>query len=851
MGMAKPWAGPGVPTPRQLRVTTQYLSEAVKNPGLAVDPCIIGGELRRRRLTLVPGAVVWELAEEVLMEKAQADLTALKKQGDELQRQCADSAATLKSINETLKGLSTSVPHVDSTLQVLQKSVDAMGNRVTQLGRCTTGDRAVSPRQASPGAMDAGQPSGTLKVVIPHHTTGRKDFPHTPIQFDIGDRSGAFDESGYNTSRVGNYHSRPPKQISPGLMERTPSGGKLFISAATVAHLKLATQEVEPVTVQVADSRKSQITTAVREAAWECRGAKFKTTFRVFNIPCYDIILGMDWLNECGKMWIDWPNKTLRFRVQGKRVTLKGIKDNVRHRDAISASGDSKIDQTKRSCTGHSSRVQAGEAYENSPLPPEIEQLLQGHANCFDTPKDLPPHRSFDHGIELMPGVQPVNVKPYLYSPQQKDEIERQIKDMIRQGIIKPSQSPFASPVLLVRKKDGTWRFCVDYRQLNAVTVKDRYHMPIVDELLDELAGAQFFTKLDLRSGYHQIRMRDEDERKTAFKTHEGHYEFRVMPFGLTSAPATFQTAMNTIFAHAIRRFVLVFVDDVLIYSKTLADHKRHLAEVFQILEQNKLFLKKSKCSFAQKSLEYLGHIISANGVATDPAKISAVQHWPQPRDVKQVRGFLGLAGYYRKFIRHFGIICRPLTNLLKKNVPFVWSPVVDDAFQTLKRALVQAPVLALPDFQQEFVIEMDACATGIGAVLMQHGHPLTFLSRALGPKNQALSIYDKECLAILLAIEKWKSYLQHAPFVIHTDQRSLIHLGEHKFNTKIQQKAFFRLLGLQYKIIYKKGKANVAADALSRRPMALCAVSMARPRWMEIVIEGYTKDEKSKQLYT
>jgi hypothetical protein len=362
-----------------------------------------------------------------------------------------------------------------------------------------------------------------------------------------------------------------------------------FISAATVAHLKLATQEVEPVTVQVADSRKSQITTAVREAAWECRCAKFKTTFRVFNIPCYDIILGMDWLNECGKMWIDWPNKTLRFRVQGKRVTLKGIKDNVRHCDAISAVEIQKlIKQNAVAQVIHLCPV--GEAYENSPLPPEIEQLLQGHANCFDTPKDLPPHRSFDHGIELMPGVQPVNVKPYLYSPQQKDEIERQIKDMIRQGIIKPSQSPFASPVLLVRKKDGTWRFCVDYRQLNAVTVKDRYHMPIVDELLDELAGAQFFTKLDLRSGYHQIRMRDEDERKTAFKTHEGHYEFRVMPFGLTSAPATFQTAMNTIFAHAIRRFVLVFVDDVLIYSKTLADHKRHLERYFR-------YWNKTNCS--------------------------------------------------------------------------------------------------------------------------------------------------------------------------------------------------------------------------------------------------------------
>jgi hypothetical protein len=272
---------------------------------------------------------------------------------------------------------------------------------------------------------------------------------------------------------------------------------------------------------------------------------------------------------------------------------------------------------------------------------------------------------------------------------------------------------------------------------------------------------------------------------------------------------------------------------------------------VFQILEQNHLFLKRSKCSFAQKSLEYLGHIISTAGVATDPAKIEAVQQWPRPSNIKQLRGFLGLAGYYRKFIRQFGVICRPLTNLLKKNTTFVWSPLTNDAFVTLKKALVQAPVLALPDFSQEFVLETDACATGVGAVLMQKGHPLAFLSRALGPKNQALSIYDKECLAILLAIEKWKPYLQHGTFVIHTDQKSLTQLGEHKFNTMTQQKAFFRLMGLQYKIIYKKGTTNTAADSLSRRPQEVNAVSIVTPKWMEVVTEWYTKDEKTKKLYT
>ena len=353
------------------------------------------------------------------------------------------------------------------------------------------------------------------------------------------------------------------------------------------------------------------------------------------------------------------------------------------------------------------------------------------YADLFEEPKTLPPQRALDHKIPLVTGATPPQVRPYRVPQHQKKEMEEQIKKLLDAHLIKHSQSPFAAPILLVKKKDGSMRLCTDYRKLNALTIKNKFPIPVIEDLLDELHGAKYFTKLDLRSGYHQIRMSPEDIPKAAFRTFLGHFEYLVMPFGLSNAPSTFQELMNTIFAPYLRKFVPVFFDDILIFSRSLKEHLEHIKLVMELLRENQLYAKMSKCVFEVQQVEYLGHVISEKGVATDPQKISAIAEWPTPKNITKLRSFLGLASYYRRFIKGYDVICRPLHDLLKKG-NFSWQPEYSTAFQQLKHALTSALVSALPDFTQPFVLETDTCGKGIGAMLMQQGRPYSALEMLL-----------------------------------------------------------------------------------------------------------------------
>lgn len=586
-----------------------------------------------------------------------------------------------------------------------------------------------------------------------------------------------------------------------------------FLNPNIAHQLGLPITPAAPLRFTTASGQPLSPSGAVTNITVSIQDYNFTASFLLLPVAGCDLVLGAQWLDTLGLIGWHFLEKIMIFLVNGHWHILKGLTNHSSPTDPNTLLALFSPDHS--SPISHLLSTPTSPIIE--PLLPPIHHLLTKYQDLFTTPTELPPSRPIDHRITLLPNSSPVNVRPYRYPHSQKAELETQVHEMLTNGLIQPSCSPYSSPVLLVKKKEGTWRFCVDYRALNAITVKDRFPIPVVDELLDELRGATYFSKLDLRASYHQIRMQPEDIPKTAFRTHDGHYEFVVMPFGLTNAPSTFQSLMNHVFRPMLRKFVLVFFDDILVYSPDLPSHLQHLEEVFITLQQNHLKVKQSKCSFAQPKVEYLGHIISGLGVSVDPSKVQCIMEWPKPSSLKALRGFLGLAGYYRRFVQHFGIIAKPLTDMLRAD-NFIWTPHSEAAFVQLKQALTSAPVLALPDFTKPFTVETDASGLGIGAVLSQNKHPIAFLSKSLSPRNQALSVYDKEMFAILFAIEKWRPYLIGNSFTILTDHQTLKHLLDQRISTPSQHKWLAKLLGYDYKIEYRAGHLNTVPDLLSRQ---------------------------------
>ncbi|KAE8662761.1 hypothetical protein F3Y22_tig00113145pilonHSYRG00200 [Hibiscus syriacus] len=533
-------------------------------------------------------------------------------------------------------------------------------------------------------------------------------------------------------------------------------------------------EQTHPLTITVANGEKLYSSAMSKKLKWGMQGSQFEHDFRVLTLEGSDMVLGVDWMKKYSPLLMDFNNMTMSFKKDGEEITLRG-KQNSPTVKVISDSKLQKLMGKNNDITGEIFML-SGEVRTNM-VPVELQSLLEEYSVVFEEPKGMPPPREHDHSIILKEGTEAVDIRPYRMPYHQKSEVEKQIKEMLSSSIIQTSKSPFASPL---------------------------------EDLLDELTGASYFSKLDLRSGYWQIRITLEDIPKTAFRSNHGHFEFK---------------------------------------------HAMHLRTVLEVLKQNQLFAKRTKCLFGQQEVEYLGYIISKQGVATDPAKIQAMQQWKLPKTLKSLRGFLGLTGYYRRFIKGYGEIAKPLTTMLKKD-QFQWTEESKAAFEFLKGAMCHSPVLALPNFNKSFWLETDASSRGIGAVLSQEGRPVAYLSRALGPRQLDLSIYEKEYLAILMAISKWRHYLEGGPFIIKTDHEALKHLQEQKLTTSIQKKWLTKLLGLDYVIQYRKRRHNLAADALSRKDeeeveLQQMTATVVIPTLVQEVEQSYQGDSLIAEMVT
>ncbi|UYV63094.1 hypothetical protein LAZ67_2003108, partial [Cordylochernes scorpioides] len=451
----------------------------------------------------------------------------------------------------------------------------------------------------------------------------------------------------------------------------------------------------------------------------------------------------------------------------------------------------------------------------------DLKQILIKYADLF-SPR-LGRTNLAKHRIDTE-DAKPIKHKPYRVSPKERDIIKDQIDEMLKEGIIRPSSSPWSFPVILVKKRDGKFRFCVDYRKLNEVTVKDVYPIPRIDDVMDTLQGSKYFSAIDLRSGYWQVEIEEKDKEKTAFTTTHGLYEFNVMPFGLCNAPATFERNMDNVLGNLRWQICLCYLDDVIIYSSDFPTHLKRLEAVSKCFSESNLKLNDKKCRFAFEELEILGHITNQQGIKPAEYNIKAVRDLPHPKKVKEVQSFLGMCSYYRKFIKDFSLIADPLTGLIRKNAQFTWTEKQEEAFQNLKKALINPPILGHFDPNAATYIHTDASNYGLGATLVQiicgEEKVISYLSRTLSKAEQNYSTTEKECLAVVWAISKLRPYLYGRHFKIITDHHALCWLKNLKDPTGRLARWALKIQEYDFDIIHKSGKKHMDADGLSRGPL-------------------------------
>jgi hypothetical protein len=428
--------------------------------------------------------------------------------------------------------------------------------------------------------------------------------------------------------------------------------------------------------VQLATGPKRKVTELVKSCPVDMNGLSMKVELNILPLGSYDYLIGMDWLDQHHAL-LDCRNKEFTcLDEEGNRKTVQGIPRVVTVRE-ISAMQLKKC--YRKGCQLFAAQV--GETPKDKVPSIGDHAVLTEFEDIFQEVLRLPPKRDIDFFINLMPRAAPVSKAPYRMSTPEMKELQLQLEELLKKGYIRPSVSPWGAPVLFVKKKDGTLRLCIDFRQLNKVTVKNKYPLLRIDDLFDQLKGVKIFSKKDLILGYHKIRIKDEYISKTAFKTRYGHYEFTVVSFGLSKAPVVFMCLMNGVFRDYLDKFVIVFMDEILVYSKSKEEHEQHLRMVLQVLREHQLYAKLSKCSFYQRHIHYLGHIISEEGIIVDPEKVESIREWSAPRNVAEVRSFMGLTGYYRRFIVGFSKIAHPITSLQRKGKQFHWIEECEKSF--------------------------------------------------------------------------------------------------------------------------------------------------------------------------